>query len=242
MAEMTETQPPRLLLTGFAPFGDFPMNPSWELARRFQGERVEMVDVETAQLPVDWAAAWPALQAAIERVDPTWVLMLGLARTRTAVSVEVRARNYTTPVRDTAHALPPANDLVEESGPEYRISTIPAPLLVERLQEAGVPAEVSTDAGSYLCNWVLYKALAYAESHTGLQGVGFIHIPPVAEQGGTALTLDQLERGLARAVDSLVAGRAPLFSVVAGEIAAERARAQAEETRRGPAEETPARG
>jgi pyroglutamyl-peptidase len=228
MTDTTQSGTPRLLLTGFEPFGAFAINPAWELARTFQGDTIEMVNVETAQLPVNWATAWPVLQAAIERVDPMWVLMLGLGSSRQVVTAETRGRNYTNPIRDNSDALPPADDLIEPDGPAFRNSTIPAPLLVERMQEAGVPAEISTDAGGFLCNWALYKALGYAEGRPGLRGVGFVHVPPLPEQGGPALALAQLRTGLRAAIDSLVAGTAPLFDVVEAEIEAERRRERAE--------------
>ncbi|HEX6608959.1 MAG TPA: pyroglutamyl-peptidase I [Chloroflexia bacterium] len=222
MADTPAASVPRLLLTGFEGFGQFAVNPSWELAQRFQDQNIEMVHVITAQLPVNWATAWSTLQAAIEQVDPRWVLMLGVGGTRRVVNAEVRGRNFTNPTRDNAGELPPPNDLIEEGGPEYRIATIPATLLAERFQESGVPAEISTDAGGFLCNWVLYKALGYAESRPGLQGVGFVHVPPLPEQGGPGVTLDQLERGLRLAIDTLVAGAAPLFNLVEAEIEIER--------------------
>ena len=222
MTDTTAPRPPRLLLGGFAGFGDFPVNPSWELAHALGGSTIEMFNVEAVQIPVDWATAWPTLQAAIEATDPAWVLLLGVAGTRTAVCGETRARNFTTPVRDTANALPPANDLIDPAGPPYRICTIPAQLLVERMQERGLPAEVSTDAGSYLCNWTLYHALAYAATQPGLRGVGFIHIPPLAAPGTAGLTFDRMLDGLRFAVDSLVAGQAPMFTEVEAAIVAER--------------------
>lgn len=222
MATPVPAAPPRLLLTGFEPFGELTVNPSWDLARRFDGQTIAMVNIVTACLPVNWATAWPTLQAALERHSPQWVLMLGVGRTRQKVGVETRARNYTNPLHDTAGEPPPRNDRVEEGGPEYRIATLPATLLAERIQEAGVPAEISTDAGGFLCNWTLYHALTAAPSYPYLRGVGFIHIPPLPEQGGPPITCDQLERALRAAIESLVAGAAPLFAVVEAEIEAER--------------------
>jgi pyroglutamyl-peptidase len=213
---------PRLLLTGFEPFGEATVNPSWELAKRFAGNTIDMATIEVAQLPVNWAGAWPALEAAITRVRPTWVLMLGLASRRDVATPETRARNYAEPILDNARAMPPLLDRVVEDGPPYRIATISPLLMLERLQESGIPAEVSTDAGGYLCNWVLYHALAFAEDQPALQGVGFLHIPQTADAGGPGPSLDQLERGLSIIIDSLVAGAAPAFALVAQEMAAER--------------------
>jgi pyroglutamyl-peptidase len=221
MTDRAQPAPPRLLLTGFEPFGEFPVNPSWELARQFQGETINMVDIETALLPVNWATAWPTLEAAIGRVGPRWLLLMGVAAARKRVNAEVRARNLTNPLRDTAGGLPPPGDLVEPGGPAYRNCTLPAQLIVERIQFAGVPADVSTDAGGFLCNWTLYKALSAAPRIPGLQGVGFIHLPPPPAQGGPDLPPAQLRAGLAAVIRSLVAGAAPLYEFVESEIEAE---------------------
>ena len=222
MADTRQARPPRLLLTGFEPFGEFAVNPSWELVQPFGGTTIGMVDVETALLPVNWATAWPTLQAAIEATDPGWVLMLGVAGSRTTVQAEVRARNLTNPLRDTAGGLPPPDDRIEPDGPPYRISTIPATLVVERLQFAGVPAQVSTDAGGFLCNWTLYKALQAAAQYPRVRGIGFIHLPPMAAQGGPEIADATLRQGLSLVIGSIVSGAAPLFDMVAAEMAAER--------------------
>ncbi|HUS15217.1 MAG TPA: pyroglutamyl-peptidase I [Chloroflexia bacterium] len=222
MPESSTGSLPRLLLTGFEPFGEATINPSWELVRRFAGNTIDMATVEVAQLPVSWAGAWPALEAAILRVQPTWVLMLGLASRRDVVTPETRARNYTEPIADNVGAMPPLLDRVVENGPAYRICTISPLLVLERLQESGIHAEVSTDAGGYLCNWVLYHALAFAADRPALRGVGFLHIPQTNDAGGPGPSLDRLERGLSMVIDSLVAGAAPAFALVARELAAER--------------------
>ena len=85
-----------------------------------------------------------------------------------------------------------------------------------------MPADVSADAGGFLCNWTLYKALSAAPRIPGLQGVGFIHLPPPPAQGGPDLPLSQLRAGLAGVISSLVAGAAPLYEFVESEIEAER--------------------
>ena len=226
MTQGPPTTPPRFLLTGFGPFGEFATNPSWELARRFQDLTISMVRIETAELPVTWAGAWPALEAAIARVRPRWVLLLGVGGTRTRAGAEVRARNYTNPIPDTAGALPPPGDVIRPGAPPYRTATLPAPLIAERFQTAGVPAEVSTDAGGFLCNWTLYHALEAAPRLPGVRGIGFVHVPPVTAPADLAA----LERGLRAVVDGIVAGAAPLYALVEAEIEAER---QGEEAARG---------
>src|SRR5437016_116340 len=104
---LRRTGVPRLLLTGFEPFGGAAVNPSWEVARSLHGATISMVDLVAAQLPVNWGTAWPTLAALIEQYRPQWVLLLGLGRTAKVVNVETRARNLTNPIRDNAGGLPP---------------------------------------------------------------------------------------------------------------------------------------
>jgi pyroglutamyl-peptidase len=55
--------------------------------------------------------------------------------------------------------------------------TLPARLIVERLTGLGLPAELSDDAGAYLCNAVLFHGLLLSERETARCATGFIHIP-----------------------------------------------------------------
>jgi pyroglutamyl-peptidase len=57
----------------------------------------------------------------------------------------------------------------------------PRPLarLVEAAREAGVGAAPSRNAGSYLCNYIYWRALESARVPGGPRLVAFVHVPPV---------------------------------------------------------------
>ena len=57
----------------------------------------------------------------------------------------------------------------------------PRPLarLVEAAREAGVRAAPSRNAGSYLCNYIYWRALEAARTAGGPRLVAFVHVPPV---------------------------------------------------------------
>jgi pyroglutamyl-peptidase len=57
----------------------------------------------------------------------------------------------------------------------------PRPLarLVEAARDAGVRAAPSRNAGSYLCNYIYWRALEAARGADGPQLVAFVHVPPV---------------------------------------------------------------
>ncbi|MGO4781780.1 pyroglutamyl-peptidase I, partial [Lysobacter sp. 2RAB21] len=63
-------------------------------------------------------------------------------------------------------------------GPAAYFATLPVKAMLAALGEAGIPAEISQTAGTYVCNQVFY-GLMHALSARGDAGVrgGFIHIP-----------------------------------------------------------------
>jgi pyroglutamyl-peptidase len=54
--------------------------------------------------------------------------------------------------------------------------------MVLRLQQQGIPAAISDDAGNNLCNQLLYEGLQYATQHAGKPLCGFVHIPALPQQ------------------------------------------------------------
>ncbi len=174
----------RTLVTGFAPFGLVTDNPSGRLAEGC-GRPFQVLEV-----------AYAAADAFIERLDPESfdiLLMLGVATQRERVTPELFARNWRgeqPDVRGDASDGP-----IEEGGP----------LLVEAtLWHADVVASLSAspdffasmDAGTYLCNYLAYRALRrFPEKR-----VGFLHVPPFerlprARQAAIlAQVLDAVER------------------------------------------------
>ena len=68
-----------ILLTGFAPFGAERINPSWEVARRMDGDLIGGLQVKSVRLPVNCAAAARRVNAAIVRYRPRAILGLACA-------------------------------------------------------------------------------------------------------------------------------------------------------------------
>src|SRR5258708_25941845 len=68
-----------ILLTGFGPFGGERINPSWEVAERFEGKRIGGTVVKTLKLPVDCKRAARQVMETVERMRPAAVIGLGQA-------------------------------------------------------------------------------------------------------------------------------------------------------------------
>ncbi len=204
---------PRILLTGFAPFAGESVNPSAIAVAALAARAPVGVRLATEVLPVSYRDAVPPLLRALRRHAPDVVLALGLAGGRPHVSVERVAINI-----DDARI--PDNDGIQRidtpvvpGGPAAYFATIPVKATVAALRAAGVPAEVSQTAGTFLCNHVFYRAChAAATEHPGLR-VGFLHVPWLPEQavhhpGEPSLALATLLPGLTAVLAALRDGAA----------------------------------
>jgi len=153
----------RVLVTGFEPFGENAVNPTQFLAEELGG----------VVLPVSYARAAAALREAIAATDPDVVLCFGLAEKRDRITVERYAHNMDEGSTTDNDASSGTGAEIEPGAPLALASTLPVDVLVAALTHAGIPAEVSRDAGGFLCNHVFYVLL-----RSGCRG-GFIHVPPL---------------------------------------------------------------
>jgi pyroglutamyl-peptidase len=78
--------------------------------------------------------------------------------------------------------------------------------LLRAAQACGVEAKLSRDAGSYLCNYLCWRALEAAHAGNGPRLTAFVHVPPVAPGPATAV-------GLAKAGEALLLQMAALAKV-----------------------------
>lgn len=162
----------RILVTGFEPFDEMPVNPSETLLEYLKKHSFDF-ELYTQVLPVSFTKAMPLLDDVIQKVKPTHVLLTGYAHKREVLTVEESGLNLIDariPDNDGNKIL---NTPIVEGGPEKLFSTLPVDSLVEKALAVNVPCAVSKSAGEYVCNHVLYSYLATYKNIPG----AFIHIP-----------------------------------------------------------------
>ena len=174
---------PTILLTGFEPFGGESVNPSWEVARRLDGEFVGDgggVRIVARALPCVFGQSLRVLDAALAELRPVLVLALGQAGGRCDLSLERVAINVDDArIADNAGAQP-IDEAVVVGGPAAHFSSLPIKAIVAGLRAAGYPASVSQTAGTFVCNHVFY-GLQHRLAASDVRG-GFMHIPYLPEQ------------------------------------------------------------
>lgn len=193
---------PRVLLTGFDPFGGELVNPSWEAVRALDGRVVDGHRLVAGQLPTCFDTSLPALDALLRQHRPALVLCIGQAGGRAAISLERVAINVQDArIPDNAGAQP-VDMPVLAGGPAAYFSTLPVKAMLAGLRDQGLPAEVSQTAGTFVCNHVFYGLMHRLATDPALAAArgGFVHVPWLPAQGQPSLPVDALVRGLELAV------------------------------------------
>ena len=191
---------PRILLTGFDPFGGETRNPSWEAVRALHGKRIGGHRVVALQLPTEFAGSLRMLKAAMRELTPAILLGVGQAGGRSQLSIERVAINLQDArIPDNAGAQP-VDEPVIAGAPAAYFSTLPIKAMLAALHAQGLPAEISNSAGTYVCNHIAYAMLHLAAKRRGVRA-GFIHIPYSPAQaaprhGAASMALTDVVRGL----------------------------------------------
>ena len=174
-------QRPLALVVGFDPFCGESINPSWQVCERLPAE-IGGVRVVTRRAPCEFRRVIEVVCEAIEREQPSIVILLGQAGGRAHLSVERVAINVDDARVEDNAGNRPIDEPIAVTGPAAYFSTLPIKAMVQAMREAGVPAEVSNSAGTFVCNHVMYGVLHYVASMAPGTRAGFIHVPFSEEQ------------------------------------------------------------
>lgn len=170
-----------VLVTGFGPFPGVQSNPSGaliELIRRGQYRTPSGINLETAIIPTSWDAVQDFVDRELTDINPDIALHFGVSSRAKGFQIEQLARNTASTMADYDGKTFTGSCLVHSAPPTLR-SSYDAPALVQQLQQRGLPAQTSRNAGRYLCNMLLFMSLLRARTSGNPGQCGFIHIPPL---------------------------------------------------------------
>ena len=196
-----------VLLTGFEPFDQDTLNPSWEAVRLLDETLInDDVRIIARQLPCVFSQAPAHLHALIERFTPQMVIAVGLGPGRSDIALERVAINLIDARIPDNQGEQPIDIPVAAEGPTAYFSTLPIKAMVAALRAAGIPATVSHTAGTFVCNQVFYS-LQHTLAGSTVRS-GFMHVPLLTEQVALAasaqssMSLDTLVKALRVAVSA----------------------------------------
>jgi len=203
----------RILVTGFGPFPGAPFNPTGPLVARLLRLRhpaLSEVELTGHIFPVTYRAVDRELSELLAGYRPQALLMFGLASRTSYLRIETRARNAVTTLWPDADHTRVRKGSISGSADATMFGPHTAKLL-RAADATGVDARASRDAGSYLCNYLSWRAIEATCRDDGPRLAAFIHVPLLArgiaqQRKGAShrMTLEQL-------VD---AGEAMLMEVV----------------------------
>ncbi|MEO5695422.1 MAG: pyroglutamyl-peptidase I [Usitatibacter sp.] len=199
-----------VLVTGFEPFGGEKSNPSWDLCELLPAI-IAGLRVVKVRVPCEFHRCIEVAATAIERHKPELVICVGQAGGRTHLSIERVAINIDDArVPDNVGAAP-VDEAIAPQGPPAYFATLPVKAMAAAMRAAGVPAEVSNTAGTYVCNHLMYGVLHFIAVKKPGTRAGFIHVPfdeqQVRDRNGTpSMSLATMARGIEAAIAVATSG------------------------------------
>ena len=191
----------RILVTGFEPFPGAPYNPTQPLvARLTKLRRPALDDVELSGhiFPVTYSAVDRQLPELLKRHKPDAMLMFGLAARTSFLRIETRARNAVTMLWPDSDHTRVRKGSIAGGADAMNFGPHTAKLLRAAL-DTGIDARTSRNAGSYLCNYLSWRAIEAANADDSLRLAAFVHIPTLArgdasrrKGAGHRITLEEL--------------------------------------------------
>lgn len=200
--------PIKILLTGFEPFGGETTNPSWEAVKLVPSSLTNKIIIKH-QLPVEFKASVLALQKIISTEKPDVIISIGQAGNRSCLSLEKIAVNYVNARIPDNAGFKPLNSPIVQDGPAAYFTTLPLIAMQANVEKHHLPCEISMSAGTYVCNYIMYKTLNWVKSNSPHTKVGFFHVPYSPEQTITktnatpSMPLETMAQSITYALEAL---------------------------------------
>lgn len=193
----------KIIVTGFDPFGGETINPSIECVKALP--EIEGVELIRLELPTVFKESAKRLNEVINDVKPDAVLSVGQAGGRPGITMERIAINVDDARIPDNISQQPIDEEIQVEGEAAYFSTLPIKRIVKAIREAGISAEVSNSAGTFVCNHIMYQALFAAKKADKPFKAGFMHIPFIPEQTADkpSLPLEESTKALQIAIETI---------------------------------------
>lgn len=205
---------PKVLVTGFGPYADTPTNPAQRAAEAVDGSVIAGASVVARIVPGAYFDSIDATVQAVEEESPELLIMLGEFGGRAMITVERLAQNLNDCARygvaDTAGKVL-SGEPTAVDGPVAYWATTPNRAMVMAMRRAGVPADLSDAAGTFVCNHLMYGMLHHIAVNNLPIRAGWLHLPYLPEVaaldrnlGAPSMSVDTLASGVAASIEAAV--------------------------------------
>ena len=168
-----------VVICGFDHYENIDVNPSYEvpeaLVRDGIGEPSDVDDpLHDANVSIK----------TLDATRPDIVIATGLKHAAHSVAMERCATNLMNAARpDADNALPRFEPIIKD-GPAAYWTRLPLRAIINDFARDGIPATLSSDAGTFVCNSLFYQLLHWTATQDRVLA-GFVSFPPI--NGGSRL-------------------------------------------------------
>lgn len=201
-----------VLVTGFGPYGNTPVNPANQSAKALDGMTIAGARIVGVEAPSYWYKCIDSVVGAIKEHDPKMVIMLGEFGGRAMLTVERIAQNINDSTRyglQDNDGLKQQGEPVVPTGPAAYYATVPLRAMVLAMRQAGFPADISDAPGTLMCNHLMYGVLHHIKTNRLPIRAGWIHLPALPEiaamdafLGNPSMSLETTVGGLKVAIQA----------------------------------------
>lgn len=171
----------KILITAFEPFGGEKVNSALE-AMKLLPDKIGEAQILKLELPTVFKKSIEKVWQHIDEYEPDIVISLGQAGGRACISIERVAINIDDTTMADNEGNMPVDQPIFKDGENAYFSNLPIKNMVEDIKKAGIPANISNTAGTYVCNHVMYGVLYKIHKEKLDIKAGFIHVPFIPEQ------------------------------------------------------------
>lgn len=198
----------KILVTGFDPFGGETTNPAIEAVNQLPAT-IAGATIVKLEIPTVFDRCATVVREAIVRERPDVVLSIGQAGGRAALTPELVAINLSDGRIPDNAGQQPVDQPIQAAGETAYFTQLPVKAMVAAIRAAGLPSTVSTTAGTYVCNHIMYQVQYLRATEFPELRAGFMHIPFLPSQvtkrpNTPSLSLADDVRGITAAITAIV--------------------------------------
>lgn len=155
----------KILISGFESFLEVSRNISETVLTRLH---IDSIVIHKVLLPVSYDRCFTELKKKIDEVNPDLIIMMGVARMREVISLELNGTNIINQeIMDNDNNIPQKN---------LDFETFQTSLDIKSIVSKCEGVEISSSAGGYVCNYLYYNCL----KNISIPSL-FIHLPAATD-------------------------------------------------------------
>ncbi|KRN99419.1 pyroglutamyl-peptidase I [Companilactobacillus kimchiensis] len=171
----------KILVTGFDPFGSDKINPAIEAVKQLP-DTIINAQIIKLEIPTVFNQCAEVVHRAVLEQKPDYVLNIGQAGGRFGLTPELVAINLNDGrIADNA-GFQPCSQSIQTDGQSAYFTQLPIKAMAQAIIQKGIPSSISTTAGTFVCNHIMYQVQYMIDKEFPDLKAGFMHIPFLPSQ------------------------------------------------------------